>query len=146
MKRIICIGNRYIPQDSAGPRVYDRLQRFTLPHNVEVIDGGLSGLNLLRAVEGAERVVFIDSINGNCQPRGFVILKPSEVGAQAENGPHHAAGLPYLLRILPAVCDGPLPCIVVLGVAQLAGEGTLDRVATQAVKMVAADANPADRF
>ena len=37
-KRIICVGNRYRPEDSAGPMVYDQLVNDKLPKDIEVID------------------------------------------------------------------------------------------------------------
>jgi len=42
MKRIICIGNGYIPEDAAGHKVYDRILQQPLPHDIEVIYGGLA--------------------------------------------------------------------------------------------------------
>ena len=37
-KRIICVGNRYRPEDSAGPMVYDQLVSDRLPKDIEVIE------------------------------------------------------------------------------------------------------------
>ena len=74
MKRIICIGNCYTPDDAAGPKVYDRLLQCALPNDIEVIDGGLAGLNLLRFIDNAERVVFVDNVSGFGQPNEIVVL------------------------------------------------------------------------
>jgi Ni,Fe-hydrogenase maturation factor len=48
MNRIVCIGNRYVHGDDLGPRVYDQLTARALLNDVQVIDGGVAGLNLLR--------------------------------------------------------------------------------------------------
>ena len=120
--RIICVGNRYRPEDSAGPLVYDRLMSGRLPGNIDVIDGGLAGLNLLRFINGVDRVVFIDSVNGFRRPSGdVIILDVEDASRHADKIFGHGAGLSYLLRVLPEVHDGNLPEIFVVGI-----EGTPD--------------------
>src|SRR5512136_192553 len=118
MRRIICIGNRYVAEDAAGPAVYDYLRRLQLPAGLELIDGGLAGLDLLRYLEGAEMVVFVDSVSG--AQRGdlntALILAEEEVAALASSRYDHSAGLAYLLRILPQVCEGALPQVRLVGI------------------------------
>jgi hydrogenase maturation protease len=126
MKRIICIGNRYVPEDAAGLRVYDQLVHMSLPQDIEVIDGGLAGLDLLQFIEGAERVVFVDRIVGFSQPQpgqgqwnesdAIVVLDTSDVTALATRRYDHTAGLAYLLRVLPMVCEGVIPSIQLVGI------------------------------
>lgn len=116
MNRIICIGNRYVPGDAAGHLVYQQLQRRELPPDVELIDGGLAGLDLLRFVERSERVVFVDSVDDPGCPDPVVVWSAEQVGELADRGYEHSAGLPYLMRVLPRVCDGPLPKIWLVGV------------------------------
>ncbi len=125
--RIICVGNRYVQADAAGPAVYARLRAAALPPGVELVDGGLGGLDLLRLAEGAERVVFVDQVSGFAAPGEVVELPGAEAAATA--GPHydHAAGLAYLLRVLPAVCAGPPPEVWVVGI-----EGSADAAAVEA--------------
>lgn len=116
MKRIICVGNRYNQQDAAGPMVYDRLTRRELPRDVEVIDGGLAGLDLLRFVQGAQRVVFVDAVSGSDGPDGVLVLDVDEAARLAGAMYDHSAGLGYLLRVLPEVCEGTIPEVLLVGV------------------------------
>jgi hydrogenase maturation protease len=118
MNRIICIGNRYIAQDAAGPAVYDLLSRQALPVDTELIDGGVAGLNLLGLFEKVGRVVLVDTVSGFGEDNGPVILAPHDIVPLATALYDHAAGLPYLLRILPEVLDGPVPEIVVVGIVE----------------------------
>ena len=129
MKRIVCVGNRYRLQDALGPLVYDHLQHQPMPREVEVIDGGLGGLNLLPLVDGTERVIFVDTIEGFCQPGGVVVLNLEEARQLAPPTYDHAAGLAYLLGVLEEVCTERVPEVFVLGI-----EGTPD---IAAVKMAA---------
>lgn len=115
-KRIICVGNRYRPEDSAGPMVYDLLVSNRLPGDIEVIDGGLAGLNLLRFIHGADRVVFIDAVNGFRPSGGVIVLNAEDASRHADTIFGHSAGLAYCLRVLPEVHDSKLPEIFVVGI------------------------------
>lgn len=129
MIRIICVGNRYVPGDDAGPRVYDYLSQRLLLEDVELIDGGLAGLNLLRFVEHSQRVIFVDSVHGFGEP-GQVIAFISSSHSQPETEYSstrydHAFSLQYLLDILPTICEGELPEILVLGIEGEANEKSI---------------------
>ena len=126
--RIICIGNRLAPCDSAGPAVYDRLREADLPRGVELFDGGLGGLDLLPLVEGADRVIFVDAVDAPGRP-GVDLLDVQEVAAQATGGFGHQAGLPFLLRALPLASDAAPPAMEIVGVAGPLAPDTLDRAA-----------------
>lgn len=113
---IICIGNRFVEKDAAGLQVYDLLRaRQPLPPEVTLVEGGLAGLNLLPLLEQGGRVVFIDAIEGYGSQGDIVLLSHEEILATAPRRHYgHDAGLPYLLTILPMVCDGPLPSEILL--------------------------------
>ncbi len=115
-KRIICVGNRFRHEDSAGPMVYDQLAIHRLPGDIEVIDGGLAGLNLLRFMYGADRIVFIDAVNGFKPFDGVIVLNAKDASRHADTIFGHSAGLAYCLRVLPEVHDGKLPEIFVVGI------------------------------
>ena len=138
MRRIICIGNRYAAEDAAGPAVYDYLRPLVLPAGIELIDGGLAGLDLLRYLEGAEQVVFVDSVSG--AQRGdlntVLILAEEQVAALASSRYDHSAGLAYLLRILPEVCDEPLPQVTLVGIEGHPDQAAIHKAAAIALQIV----------
>jgi len=101
--------------------VYDQLMSSRLPGDIEVIDGGLAGLNLLRFMHGAERVVFIDAVNGFKPFGGVIVLDAKDASRHADTIFGHSSGLAYCLRVFPEVHDGELPEIFVVGI-----EGTTD--------------------
>ncbi len=140
MNRIICIGQRYSPEDAVGPVVYDRLAAMA-PPGVEVIDGGLAGLGLLRFVEGADRVVFVDAVRGFARTQRVLTLDPAEVASFAEGAYGHSSGLPYLLRALPAVCEGRAPEIAIVGIEGPPDEHAATEAARLAVALASAPAS-----
>ncbi len=111
MKRfIICIGNRLFAPDSAGLAVYDKLKEKNLGTEIELIEGGTTGLNLLFLLEQGGRVVFVDAVRNIATPGEVKILSAKEIISTLSHKHFgHDAGLPYLLSVLPKVCEGELP-------------------------------------
>ena len=131
--RIVCVGNRQVPGDDLGPRVHDLLAGGPLPDGIELIDGGLHGLDLLAVVEGAGRAVFVDALEGFAAP-GTVLTLPRHQVAAAADGPWgHHAGLPYLFHLLPRVCDGAIPEVILVGAELPAGGEAVAAVAARAL-------------
>lgn len=115
VSRILCVGNRYVEGDDTGPRVFDRLMARPAPAGVEIIDGGLAGLNLLRYFEHVRRVVLVDAVAGFGE-RGVQVLDGAVVAACCGDGRWgHDAGMAYLVAMLPRVCDGPPPEVFLVG-------------------------------
>ncbi len=107
---IICIGNRFIEKDSAGLAVYDYLQALQPKPSVDIIEGGIAGLNLLPLLERGGRVIFIDAVSGFTQPGHVTIIDQEEILTSKTTQHHgHEAGLAYLLTVLPLVAEGDLP-------------------------------------
>ena len=138
-KRIICVGNRYVPGDDTGPKVYDFLLGVSLPPDVELIDGGLMGLDLLRFLEGAERVVFVDSVSGFSRPGEIVTLDEAGLvvkGTAADYG--HSGGFGYLFRVLPEVFEGRIPAMTLVGLERpKASVGKPDETEDEIVESIA---------
>ncbi|MFA6497791.1 MAG: hydrogenase maturation protease [Desulfurivibrionaceae bacterium] len=131
---VICLGNRYVPGDDVGCRVFDYLSGISTPAYVEIIDGGLCGLDLLRSVEGKRRVVFADAVTGMGAPCEIVVLSREQVADYAGSY-GHSAGLPYLLRLLPQVCLPPLPEIALVGAEGIVDEGTVRMLAQRCMEI-----------
>lgn len=109
---VICLGNRYLAGDDLGCRAFDQLAG-TLA-GIDVVDGGLCGLDLLMLLEGRRRVIFVDAVAGLAAAGEIVVLGGDQVAAHAGRY-GHSAGLPYLLRMLPHACAAPLPEVVLVG-------------------------------
>ncbi|MBU1564551.1 MAG: hydrogenase maturation protease [Proteobacteria bacterium] len=137
---IICIGNRFVEEDAAGPQVFDRLQTMQpLPAGIELVEGGLAGLNLLPLLEQGGRVVFVDAVKGFTHPGEIVLLTHQEIlQTPGQFSFDHGAGLPYLLAVLPKVYDGEMPEeIVLLGLEGRCGEETIEKAANMSVTIAA---------
>lgn len=123
--RILCIGNRYVGGDDFGPRVYDTLAGMARPAGVEIVDGGLAGLNLLRYLEDGRPVIFVDAVSGFAPIGEIAIIDGDIIARQATGRYDHEAGLPFLLQVLPAVVDNPPPRIRLVGCEGGASDGVV---------------------
>jgi hydrogenase maturation protease len=134
---IICIGNRLLPEDASGPAVFDYLQRLTLPRDIEIIEGGTAGLNLLPLLERGGRVVFVDTVTGFTNDGDIILLDQKTLIQSAANPSFgHDAGLPYVLSLLPKVCDGPMPQeIILIGLEGQCDAQVIDRAAMLSVSI-----------
>ena len=144
MRRVICVGNRFVDADAAGPRVFDQLGGVTLPDGVEIVDGGLGGIDLVGFVDGCERVVFVDAIDGFAAPGSVVLLSAADAaGAQADGREEpfgHGAGLGYLLRALPLLCERAVPDVRVVGVEGPPDDALVRKAAALALRALVAPA------
>lgn len=134
--RIICVGNRYFAGDDLGAKVYDRLRQRPLPAGVEVIDGGLMGLNLLKYAEGVKRLVFVDTVSGFGNENEIVVLDRETVCAKTEAGYGHSGGLAYLFQVFPLVFENELPEILLVGAPGASDERTVNALADACLQVV----------
>jgi hydrogenase maturation protease len=75
---VIGLGNPLMGDDGLGLVVLERLRDgWDLPADVELVDGGTWGMNLLHVIEDAERVLLIDAIEIAASP-GTEIVLPRE--------------------------------------------------------------------
>ena len=125
---IICIGNRFVGEDAVGLDVLAILQEMQpISAEIEIIEGGLAGLNLLPLFERGGRVVLVDAVSRFTQPDHIVLLDNHEIlNTFDQYHFDHEAGLAYLLAVLPKVCDGEMPEEIVL--VGLEGECTTQTI------------------
>ncbi|NTV64847.1 MAG: hydrogenase maturation protease, partial [Oscillochloris sp.] len=93
------LGNIILRDEGLGVRAYERLvERYTLPADIEGMDGGTLGLNLLPYLEDARRVLLIDAVRSGHEPGSIIRLEGDAIpAALALKMSMHQAGLHDLL-------------------------------------------------
>lgn len=97
---ILGVGNYLMSDDGLSVHVLERLQADNLiPDNIQMIDGGTCGLDLLQYLEGVSNLIIIDAIKTrNGIPGSIIRLEGDKVPAylSLKISPHDI-GLPDLL-------------------------------------------------
>jgi hydrogenase maturation protease len=124
---VLGVGNLLLSDDGVGIHTIQRLQAaHRLPEEVQVVDGGTCGLDLLQFLEGIERLIIVDAAKMG-KPVGTVVrLEGDKVPAylSPKNSPHEI-GLPELLFAAKLIKIYP-PEVVVFGVQPESLETSLE--------------------
>ena len=79
---VLGVGNLLLSDEGIGIHAVKRLlESQVLPEDVEIVDGGTAGLNLLYYLEGVERLVIIDAVETGGPPGTIVRLAGEKIPA-----------------------------------------------------------------
>ena len=111
---VLGIGNVLMTDDSVGVRVVHELERrYRFPENVELLDGGTSGIELLSYIANRDYLIIIDAIRSDFPPGTVLKVEGEDVPAKfmTRISPHQL-GISDLLAA--ATLTGELPERMVL--------------------------------
>lgn len=111
---VLGIGNILLSDEGAGIRVIEELQqRYTIPPDVELVDGGTMGLDLLPYLDNRSHCFIIDAVRSGKQPGETVRIELDDPPAyfRTKISPHQI-GLSELLGV--ASMTDSLPAEIVL--------------------------------
>ena len=127
---VLGIGNVVLQDEGFGVRAAEYLDnKYRFPHNVQIIDGGTLGMELLRFVTGTRKLLVIDSINGGAEPGTMFRFANDAVMEhfQAKLSVHEV-GIQDVLALLQ-VTGKSIPDVVVLGAQPYAIEAGVELTA-----------------
>ncbi len=112
---VLGLGNILLQDEGVGVAVVERLQRrYRVPDEVELLDGGTSGMSLLEDMRNREHVIVVDAVRTGKPPGTEVVLTGDEVPAFLCNkvSPHQLA-LSDVLANLTLMNESPRHVTVV---------------------------------
>jgi hydrogenase maturation protease len=111
---LIGVGNILLQDEGLGVRAVQHLtRRFRLPPEIEAIDGGVKGLDLLPYLEGKSAVLVLDAVQTDAPPGTLVRLEGDAIRAALSlKMSMHQIGIQELLAV--AQFQGTLPPRVVV--------------------------------
>jgi hydrogenase maturation protease len=124
---VLGIGNLLLSDEGVGVRTVEELaRRYHLPPEVEVIDGGCSGMEMLDDLARADHVIIVDAVEAGMPPASVVTLRDDEVPAffTAKLSPHQV-GLCDVLAALKLTGESP-GSLTLIGVQPLSLDLSLD--------------------
>jgi hydrogenase maturation protease len=111
------IGNLIMSDDGVGVKLVQRLSaEYSFPPEVEIIDGGTLGLDLLPLLERLDRLLIVDAMETGGPPGTIARLTGDQIPLAFETRlSAHQMGLKDLLAV-SRLMGNPLPEMALLGV------------------------------
>ena len=79
---LIGLGNILMRDEGVGVHAVRYIQEnYAVPPELEIVDGGTSGLDLLSFIEGRDRVLFVDTVNFDREPGHIGVLTNGQIPA-----------------------------------------------------------------
>ena len=112
---VLGVGNFLLSDEGVGIHVAQQLQTQSLPSDVEVIDGGTGGFELISYFSGRKKVIIIDAVDGDCEPGTVLRFTPEDLNiAWRPSLSAHQTSVEELLHFSKEL--SPPPEVVVIGV------------------------------
>ncbi|SFL32817.1 HyaD/HybD family hydrogenase maturation endopeptidase [Pelosinus propionicus] len=133
---VLGVGNILMQDEGFGVRVVEQLlKQYSFPRNVQILDGGTLGMELLRFLIETDKLILVDAVAGSLPPGSLYHFKDNEVKAYfKEKVSMHELGIQDVLAIMD-VMEKPLQEIMILGVQPLTVDIGLEMTPTVAEKV-----------
>jgi hydrogenase maturation protease len=114
---VLGVGNILLSDEGIGVRAVERLAHdYRLPPEVEIIDGGTTGMEMLEDLCGVDHLIIVDAVRARQQPATMVRIAGDDVPVffKTKLSPHQV-GLSDVLAALVLMGEAP-GSVVVIGV------------------------------
>uniref|UniRef100_A0A7C1J8M8 Hydrogenase maturation protease n=1 Tax=Ammonifex degensii TaxID=42838 RepID=A0A7C1J8M8_9THEO len=113
---VLGVGNLLLRDEGLGIHAVRELKQRGYPPEVEIVDGGTAGLDLLYFIEEASRLIIIDAVKGAAPPGTLFCftLEDTEDLVPISSYSLHGVGLEEVLYLAKAM--GVLPPTVIFGI------------------------------
>ncbi len=124
---VLGVGNILLSDEGFGVRVVQHLVKwYDFSPQIRIIDGGTLGWDLLNFLQGVEKLILVDAIDGKAVPGTFFVLRDDEVKAYFKRKVSgHEAGIQEVLAWFE-IKGKPIKNITVVGVQPLSLETGLE--------------------
>jgi hydrogenase maturation protease len=113
---ILGIGNILQKDDGIGPYIINHIiqSNIKLPDNVDIIDGGTAGYDLLPLLQNRSKIIVVDALKVDDSPGGVYCFKPGNILEEERTFSLHDVGIKSILRMLEIM--GELPEVEIIGI------------------------------
>ena len=106
---VLGLGNCLIEDEGVGVAAIEYLHKhYSFPEDVELLDGGTSGMGLLDDLRSRKKVIVLDAVKTGASPGDLVVLRNEQVPAffRSKVSPHQLA-LSDVLAVLTLTDEQP---------------------------------------
>ena len=82
---ILGLGNILLRDEGVGVWIAEELAKRNLPENVEIIDGGTAGLDILSSMKDVDKLIIIDALQGDEKPGTVYRLHPEDLPVPSDS-------------------------------------------------------------
>jgi hydrogenase maturation protease len=96
---VLGVGNKLMSDEGVGVHVIERIAAgYDLPQEVQLLDGGTLGMDLLYYLEGVENLLLVDAVEAHKEPGTIISLEGEDVPSflSLKISPHQL-GVPDML-------------------------------------------------
>ncbi len=112
---ILGIGNILQSDDGLGIHIVNHItQNIELPDDVEAIDGGTAGFDLIPLLRGREKIIIVDALRVDDEPGAIYRFKPEDARKSRASFSLHEVGIIEVIDMLRLLGENPL--IEIIGV------------------------------
>lgn len=133
---VLGVGNTILTDEAAGVRAVEALERaYKVPSNVQVIDGGTSGMEMIEELSNLDFLIVLDVVKTGATPGSVVKIADDAIPVffRKKLSPHQIA-LPDVLACLELLDTMPKE-IIVLGIEFISLELGLEMTPVVAQKV-----------
>lgn len=76
---VMGVGNILLSDEGLGVRFLDELKKHELPKNVELLEGGTAGLELVHLIQEVDYLIIVDAMNANAEPGALFRFQPGDL-------------------------------------------------------------------
>jgi hydrogenase maturation protease len=77
---VLGVGNKLMSDEGVGVHVIERLSAgYTIPEEIQILDGGTLGMDLLHYLEGIDNLLLVDAVETHKEPGTIIRLEGEQV-------------------------------------------------------------------
>lgn len=76
---VMGVGNILLSDEGLGVRFLEELGKRPLPENVELLEGGTAGMELVHLIKEVDFLIIIDAINAKTEPGSLFRFQPGDI-------------------------------------------------------------------
>jgi hydrogenase maturation protease len=81
---VMGVGNILLSDEGLGVHLLNELTKMSLPENIELLEGGTAGLELVHLIQEIDFLIIVDAINANDEPGSIFRFQPEEINVLPE--------------------------------------------------------------
>ena len=82
---ILGLGNILLKDEGVGVWIAEEIAKRSLPENVDIIDGGTAGIDILSSMKNVDKLIIIDALQGDEKPGTVYRLHPKDLPVPSDS-------------------------------------------------------------